>query len=427
MPALRKSLGLTGLSFYSIGIIIGAGIYSIIGAASAEAGTQLWLSFILAAIVAGLTGLSYAELASTFPKAGAEFIYAKKAFPQLPILHSLTGFILTVAASATACTVALSFSGYLNSFFEVSHTLSAFLLLTLCTLINLKGIKEASWINVVFTLIEILGLVFVIWIAFRETEPLTAFLNPQLHKGVFTGASLIFFVYLGFEDIANVAEETKNPGRNIPLAILISLSITTLLYVLVALSVMSLSSAKELSESSYPLITAIQNHSPKLLRLMGAIALFSTANTVLISLIAASRMLYGMANENAMPRILARVSRKTQAPWTASIAVFFIAICFLPFNKISIIANLSSSASLLAFAIVNICLIVLRFKKPGIERPFKVPISIGRLPLPPIFALITIAGLGLFFESEIYISLFAALVIGSLLYLTLGKIKLRLP
>ena len=423
MSSLKKSLGLLSLIFYSVGLIIGAGVYSVIGAAAGKAQENLWISFLLAALVAALTGLSYAELATTFPKAGAEYVYARRAFPRWQSLSFIIGFILTVAVSATACTVALAFAGYLSTFIEVPAFVVAFALLALGTAINLVGIRESSWINIVFTLIEIAGLVLVIWVGANQPAFFSSFFHPALNSGVFAGASLIFFVYLGFEEIANIAEEAKDPARDIPLAILISLVVTTILYVLVAISVITLASPEALAESKVPLLTAIEKVSPRFVGVLGGVALFSTANTVLLSLVAASRMLFGMGRDGAMPHVLAIISKQRKTPWVACLAVFVIAAAFLPFGNIEIIAKFSSAASLLAFASVSLCLIVLRYTEPGLKRPFKVPLSIGKFPVFPAIALLSVVALGFHFDAQTYLMSAVMLLVGLSVYLVWKRFR----
>src|SRR5688500_7391843 len=162
MTKLARRLGLPSLTFYGIGLIVGAGIYSVIGAAAGVAGEGLWLSFAIGSVIALLTGLSYAELATMHPEAGAEFVYLREAFPRHRWAAFAVGTVLTIAVAATASTVAVAFAGYLGMFVPVPLLAAAIGVLTVVMLINIAGIAPSSWINIVFTLIEIAGLLLVI-------------------------------------------------------------------------------------------------------------------------------------------------------------------------------------------------------------------------------------------------------------------------
>src|SRR5687768_16441808 len=161
--ALRKSLGFPSLAFYGIGTIIGAGIYSVIGAAAGKAGDALWISFLLGAVVAALTALSYAELAAMSPRAGAQYVYVRRAMPGLRLGAFVVGALVALTGATTAATVSLAFGGYVRVFLEVPAWISAACLLSLCTALNVAGIKLSSGVNIAFTLVEIAGLCLVIW------------------------------------------------------------------------------------------------------------------------------------------------------------------------------------------------------------------------------------------------------------------------
>lgn len=415
MTKLKRALGISSLTFYGVGLIIGAGIYSVIGAAAGVAREGLWLSFVLGAVVAGLTGLSYAELATTFPKAGAEYIYARNVLPQQQWVSFAIGFVLVVAGSATAATVSLAFAGYLNLFVTVPVILMALVLIIAATVLNILGIEQASRVNVIFTLIEVLGLILVIG-AGLTTGRLGEAVNQPLHSGILAGAAILFFVYLGFEEIANLAEEVKHPGRDIPRSIFLSLGITTVLYVLVGLTVVILVSPEELAGSESPLSTAAAALSPTLATGLGLIALFATSNTVLTTLIATSRMLFSMGRGGDMPSFLARILPRRQSPWLAAVVVMVAAGLFLPFGEVAAVASLSSFASLIAFVAVNLMLVILRFRDPERERPFRVPLSIGRLPLLPVLGIVAAVVLAVQFDRQVYLVGVVVLIIGIGLY-----------
>lgn len=402
MAELRKTLGLPSLLFYSVGVIVGAGVYSVIGAAAGEAGYNLWVSFALGALVALFTALSYAELATTFPKAGAEYIYIQEALPTRKWLPFLIGFVLTAAAAATATTVSLAFGGYFEMFTGWRPWMSGAALLVFCTAVNIIGIRESSWLNIVFTSIEVLGLLVVVYFGITSDSFADRAL-PIVEPGILSGAALIFFVYLGFEEIANLAEESKDPGKHLPKAIYISLVVTTVLYILVALAVLSLATPELLSSSSAPLSDAIRKISAKAATGLAIVALFSTANTALITLLSASRMLFSMAREGSAPRIFGLMIESRKSPWSAAVVVLVIAAALLPFGSVAVTASISSFGSLIAFAAVNLSLIALALRRPELKRPFRAPGRIGRVPLTGVLGLASIGLLISQFDSVTYL------------------------
>lgn len=407
---LKAALGPIQLAFYSVGVIIGAGVYSVIGAAAGIAGEGLWLSFVVAAVVAGLTALSYAEMTTAFPAAGAEYVYVRRALPEARWISIGMAAIILFGGAATAATVAVAFGGYLQLFAGISPTASAALLLIFCTAVNIVGIREASWVNVLFTSIEVAGLFVVIGAGLTREGFLDPVALPPA-PGILPAAAIIFFVYLGFEEVANLAEEVKNPGRDIPRAIFFSLGITTVLYVTVALAAVALVSPAELANSGAPLATALQHVWPQATWMLSAIALFATANTVLITLIATSRLAFSMGREGDLPSAIGKLALGRQTPWVAAILVFALSAILLPLGDLKILAEMSSFSALIAFLAVNVALIILRYRLPRHRRPFLVPWSIGRMPVLPLAAILSIVMLlGAFDRSIIIISalIFAA-------------------
>jgi basic amino acid/polyamine antiporter, APA family len=195
--SLKRTLGLPMLTFYGTGMILGAGIYSIIGQAAGKAGNNLWQGFVLAAATALLTALSYSELATMFPKAGAEYVYLRNSFPRQRWIAATAGIIMTFAGCATASTVALAFASYLHQFVQWPNLLVASCILILFTGVNILGIKESGWINAIFTLIEVSGLILFIWLGWQSPKFGDALLiTPSL--AIVSSAALIIFSYFGF-------------------------------------------------------------------------------------------------------------------------------------------------------------------------------------------------------------------------------------
>ncbi|WP_295901864.1 APC family permease [uncultured Bdellovibrio sp.] len=400
MP-MKKALSLPHLVFYGIGMILGAGIYSIIGKAAGVAQEGLWVSFLLAAFCAALTALSYAELATLYPQTGGEYIYLKNIFPTLPYLSLLCGSMMVFAGISTAATVAMAFAGYMQQFVSLPTTVTTIAILFLFTVINIIGIKESSWMNIVFTLIEISGLILFITLGMQSENFGKVLSTPTLNGAVFSGAALVIFAYFGFENIVNLVEESREP-QELPKGILISVAVSTVLYLLVSLAALALGSPQELATSDAPLSDIAGKTSPSIAKALGGIAMFSTANTVLISMLSTSRVIFSMAREKDLPQMFAKFSAKRSTPWMASVTVFVLALTLLPVGGIEVVASASSFATMFAFSVINLALIHLRFVEPEKERSFKVPFSIGKFPvLTGMAALVSIVFL-FFFKKEVY-------------------------
>ncbi len=387
MSELKRTLGLPMLTLYGTGMILGAGIYSIIGKAAGRANDTLWISFLIAAISTALTALTYAELASMFPKAGAEFVYLTKAFHRRKWIGSTIGIAIALSGAATATTVAIAFSGYLAQFIDINHLTVAVSVLILFTGLAILGTHASAWANAIFTLIEIAGLCLIIYLGFQN-ESFGKALSALPHAGTLSAAALVVFSFFGFENIVNLSEEANNPTRDIPRAIFISVGVSSVLYVLVSLAALALVKPNQLAESSAPLMLVAQTVSELYGKILGIVALFSTANTALISMMGASRVLFGMAKSKALPSRIANVLPKRKTPWIASLLILIIALALLPIGKIEIAASISSLATMVAFIAVNVSLIVLRFSEAHLPRPFRVPLAIGKVPIFPVLAIV---------------------------------------
>ena len=415
MP-LKPVLGPVQLVFYAVGVIVGAGIYSVIGTAAGLAQHSLWLSFVIGAGVALLTAISYAEMATSFPEAGAEYIYVRHAWPKAEWLSFGVGAVILIGDAATSATVAIAFGGYLREFVDVPPVWSALALITACTAFNIWGMRESSLANMLFTSVEVGGLLLIIAAGLaRESVPAPP--PTAAEPAIMAAAALLFFVYLGFEEIANLVEEARRPSRDLPLALFISVAITTALYVLVAVAVVHMAAPAELAESEAPLATAIHAVWPGVGNLLSAIALFATANTALIAMIAGSRLMFSMARGGHIPGIFAGLSKRRQTPWAAALLIFGTAAVLLPIGSVRILAEVSSFAALVAFFTVNLGLIVLRYKLPDHPRPFRVAGAIGRMPILPLAAIASIVLLMMHFDWQIYLGGAVVLVLATIAYL----------
>jgi len=407
---LTRSIGLFEAVAYGVGIILGAGIYVLIGPATGLAGNSVWVSFIIGALISSLTGLSYAELSTMFPKAAAEYIYVKRAFKN-DLLAFLTGWLIIFTGIVSISTVALGFGGYFKAIFSFPIFFSALILIMLLSLLNFIGIEKSSKVNILFTAIEVGGLLIVIILGMNKFGEVNYFEAPSI-SGIFGAAALMFFAYLGFEDIVNIAEETSNPQKNLPRALLLSIIITAIFYVLVGLAVVNLANWQVLSVSPAPLSFAVSTVlGPNGFSIMSYIALFATANTVLITSIVGSRMIYGMAKDNALPNILSKVHKKTKTPWIAILTIMIFSMLFIFLGDIELVANITSLGVFITFALVNLSLIWLRYKKPNLKRPFKVPLNIRKFPVIPFFGLMSC--LLMLIQFDLFVVLFGLVLIGS--------------
>ncbi len=388
---LRRTLGLFEVTISGIGIILGAGIYALIGEAAGLAGNAIWISFALSAIVAVLTGLSYAELASMFPKASAEYEYTSQAFGRFPAF--IIGWLIIFSGVIGAATVALGFAGYFQALTGASLLPSALILLAFLSAIVSLGIKQSARVAVVLTTVEVSGLLFVILLGIPYLGRVDLLeMSPLGISGIFQASALIFFAFLGFEEIVKLSEEAKDPEKNIPRGLMLAISASIVLYIMVALSAASVLGWEKLSQSSAPFAdiaySALGANASTIISIM---ALFATANTVLLMLLASSRIIFGMAQSGSLPQILAKVYPRTQTPWAASLLSMILAAAFVFLEDIAFVANVNNFTVFVTFMVINAVLIVLRYRKTEACRPFRVPLCWGRLPLLPV--------LGIFFNA----------------------------
>lgn len=386
-PRLRRELGLWTTTLIGVGIIIGAGIYALIGEGVALAGVNVWISFLLAAFVSVLTGLSYCELAALYPTAGAEFDYVKNALSNR--LGFLAGFLIIVAGFISVATVALGFGGYFFALTGFSALHAAIGITILSTLVVGIGVKQSAWMGSFFTLIEAAGLLFIIWVGWPliGSTPLVDATIPL--ADILAGGALVFFAFIGFEDIVRLSEETKNPVKTIPRAVILAILISSVLYVLVALSAVSLVDANQLAVSKSPLAdVANAAAGPTAFGVLSIIALFSTGNTVLLFILVVSRIVYGMAKEGSLPSFLGRVQKSSGSPVFAVVLSGLFSLVFLSIGKIDFVANATAFILFLVFILVNFSMIRLRFSKPQLHRPFKVPFSIRKIPVLPVVGIL---------------------------------------
>jgi APA family basic amino acid/polyamine antiporter len=400
-PSLRRELGLLEVVVYGVGLILGAGIYAILGEATGVAGESIPIAFGLAAVVASFTGLSYAELASRFPKGEGDYVYIREAFGAKRLAELVGGLRLFVGA-VSAAAVALAFAGYLSAFVDLPAIVGAVGLVVAASVVNYWGIDVSAKLNVLFTVAEVFGLTLVIWFGRGTWESVAVLEAPTGVTGVVEAAFLVFFAYIGFGSIVNIAEETEDPVRIIPRAIVLAIVATTVLYVLVAVSAVGLVDWQTLGDSASPLaLVARAGGGPVAESVVGAIALTSTGNTVLILLVSTSRLLYGVSKSEyrSFPAVFSRIHPQRRTPHLAIALVGATTIPFVLVGDLGQVAGVANAAILVVFVLVNGALLKLRFDRPQSREGFTTPFTVGRLSTTALCGVLTSVALLVFYLS----------------------------
>lgn len=405
MTELREELGLFEATVYGVGLILGAGVYAVLGEAAGLAGESIFFAFLIASLVGMLTGLSYSELSSMYPKGEADYIYVRSAFDHKK-LSEITAVLRIFVGVVSAAAVALAFGGYLTSFIPAHMILLAVIIIVISSAVNFYGIKFSAKINVLFTAIEVLGLLLVIWMGAGSWGQVDVFYAPRGLKGVLQSSFLIFFAYIGFESLVNIAEETREASKKIPQAIIISILVTTVLYILVGISAVALVDWQVLGQSNSPLaLVALEGWGPEAFTVISIIALFSTMNTVLITLISTSRILYGVSKDeyHFLPAVFSKVHKRTKTPHVAVFSVCVLSILFTLPGDIGVVASLANLFLLIVFVMVNASLLRLRYRYPDLKRGFKAPLNLGGFSFTAAAGFITCLGLVVFYLFQNFI------------------------
>lgn len=389
-PRLVRAMGFWMLTAYGVGDILGAGLYALVGEIAGIAGSLSWLSFLLAGVVAGLTGLSYAELGSRFPYSSGESYFMQQALGQ-PRMSFVTGWLVFCSGLVSMATIARAFAGYAGHLFPSgSQSLLISLLVLILALVAFVGIRISSSANAVCTVIESTGLVLVagaasVWLflgntAAEEITAVTTTLTNSSGRGsgpgytqVLQGAALAFFAFVGFEDMVNVAEEVRDPKRTMPRALLTSVAVAVVVYVVVVFSATRVVLPAALSESDAPLLTVMETAWPTFpLTLFSIIALFAVANTGLANFVTSSRLIFGMSEQKLLPRWLGHIHPKTRSPDAAIAVCFVVGLSLAVWGSLSQLAGATSFLILIIFALMNLSLILIRRHSPN-EHGFRAP------------------------------------------------------
>ncbi|KAL7752528.1 hypothetical protein RI367_002062 [Sorochytrium milnesiophthora] len=422
---LKRELGALDVTLIGIGMIIGVGIFVMTGEAAGKyAGPAVVVSFLLASIACGLAGLCYAELAAMIPASGSAYSYAYATVGEY--VAWLIGWNLVLEYVLGGATVAAGWSGYLLQLLEAcnvhpsetllsapvrwdSHiesfvkgsgylNLPAILVVVLATIVLCVGVKESTRFNHVFVAIKTLVIVLFLIVSYTKLEPKNwqPFFIPrdEVHnrygaQGVLRAVSYVFIAYIGFDAVATTAQETRNPARDMPIGILGSLLICTLLYVMVALNLTGVRHYSQFEQSHAPLAEAVAQWDMKWLSISISIgALAGLTSAVTVNLMAMPRILYSMAQDGLLPPVFARLHPKYNTPVFPTVACGLICAVAAGFLPLGILGELTSMGTLFAFTLVCISVSVLRFTRPDLKRRFRVPF--GPILIPALGAVLCI-------------------------------------
>ena len=389
---LKRSLNLPLLTLYGLGTILGAGVYVLVGKVAGIAGLYAPIAFLISAIVALFTGLSYAALSARYPRSAGEVVYINQAFSSATLSTSV-GWCVIATGVVSAATMVNGFIGYLSVFIQIPTLLAVTLVIATITLIAYWGIMESVTIAALITALEIVGLLLVIYSLRGELltlpyhwQNLLPPLNGDIWLGILLGSFLAFYAFIGFEDMVNVAEEVIAPQRTLPLAIIAALLMASALYIIIALAAVLSLPPDVLSQSDSPMVMLIENHNPKLATTLGIISLIAIINGVLVQVIMGSRILYGMASQQLISQLFSRVSEKTQTPTIATVVIAFtVWILALGFPLVTL-AKATSFIIIIVFSLVNFSLLIIRYREKsnsGMHRIYELlqPLTGGLLCL----------------------------------------------
>jgi len=397
-PQLNRSLSLTLTTLYGLGTILGAGIYSLIGEVARSAGMYAPAAFLVAALVAGFTGLSYAELSARFPRSAGEAVYVQEGLGWSP-LSTLVGLLIVLTGTVSAATLANGFVGYaqkLISLVTLPGAIEQAWYLDRLTIIVVTvgvmgalaawGIRESVLAASAVTVIEIGGLLLVLAVSggslasvpARFGELLPPF-SAAVWNGILIGAFVAFYAFIGFEDMVNIAEEVKDPQRTLPRAIVLAVVGSTVLYMLVALSAVLALAPEQLGHSQAPMAQLYERATGRTPWLITLISLFAVINGALIQIIMASRVLYGISQEGWLPPLMGRVHPRTRTPLLATALITAcVLLLAVPLN-IRVLADTTSFIILIVYILVNLSLLRIKRRAPaaaGVRPlPFWVPVA----------------------------------------------------
>lgn len=381
--ALKRRIGLPLLTAYGVGVMVGAGIYVLVGAVAAEAGIWAPLAFLLAGMIAAPTALSYAEFSTRLPEAGGEAVYVSEGLG-IPSLGALIGLAIVITGSISGAAVLRGGAGYLTAITPIPAEVAIVVMGGLLIAVALVGVLESLALAALFTAVELIGLGIVVWVGL-STAPVAdlSAAAPPVWTGVGAAAVLAFFAFIGFEDIVNMAEEVKRPEKTLPRAILLSLMITSIIYAVVSYAAVRAVPLADLTVSEQPLLLVWHqgdaSGAAAPAAFLSAIAVAAALNGVLAQIVMAARVLFGIGRRTPALAVFHHTSARFGTPTLATVLIgglVTVAALVLP---VSSLAEGASTLLLSIFVIVNLALIAMKRKQP--EAPFRVPMLVPVLGL----------------------------------------------
>jgi len=387
---------------YGLGTTIGAGIYALVGEMAAISGYYAPVSFLLASIMAALTALSFAELSGRFPRCAGAALYVKEGFSS-ERLSVIVGLLVVAAGLVSSAAIVNGFTAYLGEFIELDRFTAISIVTLAIGAIAAWGIAESVSIAAFVTIVEIAGLLLVIAVSYsglaelpdrwRELVPAT---DSTSWYGIYAGSLLAFYAFIGFEDMVEVAEETRQVRRNLPIGIMLTLGITTLLYMTIMVTAVLAMPPEQLAQSPVPLARLYEHYTADDATIISIIGLFALINGALIQMIMASRVLYGMSSRKLLPAIISGVNRRTQTPLVAT-ALTTVAILLLAVSgSLASLAQATSLIMLIVFSLVNLALLHIKRKHPKPEGLIVFPVLIPLLGFVVSAAFILLESISLF-------------------------------
>ena len=377
-PSLHRVMGPWLLLLFIVGDILGTGIYALTGKVANLVGGAVWLPFLLAFGVALLTAFSYLELVTKYPRAAGAALYTHRAFG-IHFITFLVAFAVMCSGITSASTASRAFAANMSDAFGlglaegIGITVIGLLFMTAVAVVNLRGVGESVKLNVLLTCVELTGLLIIIFIGFwaigagqGDVSRIFEFKPSEGSSGMVWAAvaatTLAFFAMVGFEDSVNMAEETKDPVKTFPKILLLGLFITGAIYILVSISAITLVSPEELAEGETPLLKVVAAGAPGFpLGLFGFITMFAVANSALINMLMASRLVYGMSREHVLPPVLGKVHATRRTPYIAILFTTLLAFALIAFvGEVPALGGTTALLLICVFAVVNVAVLVLR-------------------------------------------------------------------
>lgn len=416
---LKRAIGTPLLYAFIVGDTLGAGIYTLVGTMASDVGGAIWLPLLIALVVAMLTAATYAELITKYPHAGGAARYVDRAFG-IPYLSFIIGFLMMASGITTAAALANAFAGdYLTAIIDVPAAPAAVAFIILLTLINLRGVRESLTANLVASVIEVSGLVIVIFVAGvvltsgnGEPSRLLEFAPdvPPL-EGAFAASIVAFFSFLGFEAAANMAEEVRKPSKSYPRALFGAIGTAGFVYLLIALGAVIVLPPAELAESSGPLLDVVAASGVGVPPwLFSLIALVAISNGALLFMVMASRVGYGLAEAELLPRAFSRVLPARRTPWVSIVVIAGLTIILALTGSVASLAETTVLLLLLVFLSANVSVLVLKKDKVDHDH-FSAPRFV------PVLAIIASVALLTQQTGPIWLGTAAYIAVGSLLFL----------